>query len=460
MERVSFGNIKIINLTLKIKFMKYLFIIFIFLLSQCSLDNKTGIWKNSSQIDYVKNNRFKDFETLYTEEQTFNEIILPSKNLNIKTGKPILNYEWPDENYQPSNNLENFSYKNLNEIIYKSKRLSRFKANEKILFDGSNIIASDRKGNIIIFSTKTQKIIFKYNFYKKSYKKIKKTLHILYEKEILYISDNLGFFYALNYKTQKLIWAKNYKIPFRSNLKIVKDNIVAANQSNTLFIINKKNGNSVKLIPTEENLLKNEFINSISLYNDQIFYLNTYGSLYSLNTTNFRINWFININQSVDQNATNLFNSNQIINYKNLVIISSDPYLYILNSKTGSTIFKIAISSIDDPIILNDNLFLITKDNLIVCFNLEEAKIIYSVDVGNEIANFLETKQKQINIKHLYLLNSSLFVFLNNSYLVKFDLNGRIKGIDKLKAKLATNPIFINQSILFLDKNNKLVILN
>ena len=40
------------------------------------------------------------------------------------------------------------------------------------------------------------------------------------------------------------------------------------------------------------------------------------------------------------------------------------------------------------------------------------------------------------------------------------DLNGRIKGIDKLKAKLATNPIFINQSILFLDKNNKLVILN
>ena len=440
--------------------MKYLFIIFIFLLSNCSLDNKTGIWKNNSQIDYVKNNRFKDFETLYSDDKIFNEIISPAKNLNIKIGKPILNYEWIDENYHQSNNLENFSYKNLNKIIYKSKKLSKYQVSKKVLFDGKNIIATDEKGNIIIFSTDIQKTIFKYNFYKKRYKKIKKILHIIYEKEILYISDNLGFFYALNYKTQKLIWAKNYKIPFRSNLKIVNNKIVAANQNNTLFILDKKNGNSVKLIPTEENLLKNEFINSISLYNDQIFYLNTYGSLYSLNTTNFKINWFININQSVDQKAINLFNSNQIINYKNLVIIASDPYLYIVNSKTGSTIFKIAISSINKPIVAEDNLFLITKDNLIVCFDLKEAKIIYSLDIGNEIANFLKTKQKQININHVYLLNSSLFVFLNNSYLVKFDLNGSIIDIDKLKTKMVTNPIFINQSILYLDNNNKLVILN
>ena len=143
-----------------------------------------------------------------------------------------------------------------------------------------------------------------------------------------------------------------------------------------------------------------------------------------------------------------------------MVIIASDPYLYIVNSKTGSTIFKIAISSINKPIVAEDNLFLITKDNLIVCFDLKEAKIIYSLDIGNEIANFLKTKQKQININHVYLLNSSLFVFLNNSYLVKFDLNGSIIDIDKLKTKMETNPIFINQSILYLDNNNKLVILN
>ena len=103
---------------------------------------------------------------------------------------------------------------------------------------------------------------------------------------------------------------------------------------------------------------------------------------------------------------------------------------------------------------------MITKDNLIVCFDLKEAKIIYSLDIGSEIANFLKTKQKQININHVYLLNSSLFVFLNNSYLVKFDLNGSIIDIDKLKTKMETNPIFINQSILYLDNNNKLVILN
>ena len=36
-------------------------------------------------------------------------------------------------------------------------------------------------------------------------------------------------------KKIKLLWAKNYKIPFRSNLKIYKNKLIAANQNNNLF---------------------------------------------------------------------------------------------------------------------------------------------------------------------------------------------------------------------------------
>ena len=37
----------------------------------------------SNKIDKKKVNRFKDFETLYTEEKSFNAIIKPNKNLNL-----------------------------------------------------------------------------------------------------------------------------------------------------------------------------------------------------------------------------------------------------------------------------------------------------------------------------------------------------------------------------------------
>jgi hypothetical protein len=52
-----------------------------------------------------------------------------------------------------------------------------------------------------------------------------------------------------------------------------------------LFFFNKKNGEILKLIPTEETIIKNKFINNLSL-NKKIFFLNTYGSLYSIDNKN------------------------------------------------------------------------------------------------------------------------------------------------------------------------------
>ena len=117
--------------------------------------------------------------------------------------------------------------------------MTRGKLNENFLFDGSNMIIADNKGNLIIYSVDQNKIIYKFNFYKKNYKKIKKRLNISLKNKILYVSDNIGYLYALDYYKKKILWAKNYKIPFRSNLKIVANRIILADQDNTLYILDK-----------------------------------------------------------------------------------------------------------------------------------------------------------------------------------------------------------------------------
>ena len=81
------------------------------------------------------------------------------------------------------------------------------------------------------------KTLIKFNFYKKKYKKINKKLNLIVENNIIYVSDNFGYLYAYNYLDGKLLWAKNYNIPFRSNLKIYKNIIFAANQNNNLFFL-------------------------------------------------------------------------------------------------------------------------------------------------------------------------------------------------------------------------------
>ena len=149
------------------------------------------------------------------------------------------NLEWKDI-FNQLNNLPNFQYTDENNLILKSKKISRSKTDEYLLFENGNILLSDEKGNLIVYSIKDKRIIRKFNFYKKKYKKIKKKLNLAIENETVYVSDNFGYFYAYNYINDKVLWAKNYKIPFRSNLKIIKNKIIAANQNNDLYYINIK----------------------------------------------------------------------------------------------------------------------------------------------------------------------------------------------------------------------------
>ena len=234
--------------------------ILLIILSNCSFDNKTGIWKNSNEANLKKEERFKDFETLYTQTKSFNSLIEPKDNLEIILDSTQLNLKWTDEYYKNSNNLDNFSYKDLNELIFKSKKLSRYKTKDRLLYDNQKVIITDDKGNIIVYSIEEQRIIFKYNFYKKKFKKIKKNLNVIIENNIIYIADNFGYLYALDYLNKKLLWAQNYKIPFRSNLKIKGKKLFIADINNSLYFINKEDGEKLNVIPTEETIIKNNFI--------------------------------------------------------------------------------------------------------------------------------------------------------------------------------------------------------
>ena len=145
---------------------KFLLILLIFFHSHCSFDNKSGIWTNNSNVDKEKADRFKDFETLYTKEKSFNKVVLPKKNSNLLLEPIKQSNKWQDEFYSETNNLNNFEFKNFNKVIFKSIKLSRHKTSEKALFDGDKFIISDIKGNIIVYSISENKIILKFNFYK------------------------------------------------------------------------------------------------------------------------------------------------------------------------------------------------------------------------------------------------------------------------------------------------------
>ena len=441
--------------------MRLFFVFFIFVaLQSCSFDNKSGIWKNINEKTTNKEKLPKDFKKLTSKTESFNKIIPFSGKHKFNLSKPINNFKWTDIFYDQTNNLSNFQYNNINKISFRSKKLSRNNIDQSIIFENSNLISSDEKGNLLIFSINQNRIFKRFNFYKKKFKNIKKKLNIIVEDKIIYVSDNLGYLYAYNYSKDEVLWAKNYKVPFQSNLKIIKNNLIAANQNNTLYFFNKKNGDIIKFIPTEENRLKNNFINNLSADSNNLYFLNNYGSLYAVNNKSLRIRWFLNLNQSTDLTPSNLFNGKEIISNKRYVIVTTNNFTYILNKSDGSIIFKKNFAAKIKLLINKENLFLITKQNLLICMDLKNGKIIYSYNINQKIADFLNTKKKSAQFKDIMIVNSNLFIFLKNSYILKFNINGNLDEVDKLPTNIYSNPIFIEKHLLFVDTKNRISIIN
>ena len=441
--------------------MKFLnILILILFLQNCSFDQKSGIWNNENSNTESKKSMFKDFQKLSSTNELFDQIIKIDEKFNFKLPDPVNNLEWSETFFDKTNNIPNLSYKGIEELIFKSKKITSHKISEFILYEDNNLILSDEKGNLIIYSISENKVITKFNFYKKRFRAIKKKLNLIVNSEIIYVSDNLGYIYAFDYNKKSLLWAKNYKIPFRSNLKIIDNKLVASNQNNSLYFLDLINGNQIKLIPTEDTLVKNRFINNISLNDTHSLFLNTYGSLYAIDNTNIKINWFINLNQSMSLNPTNLFEGTPIITEGNKIVISSNKFIYILDNVTGSILHKKNLSVSIKPIIVQNYLFLITNNDLLISMNLETGKIIYSLDINQKIADFLDTKKKKAVYKNFFIANKKIIIFLENSYVLTFSLYGKLEKIKKLPANLNTFPIIVDGSIIYVNKRNKITILN
>ena len=241
---------------------------------------------------------------------------------------------------------------------------------------------------------------------------------------------------------------------------LTSSKIITSNQNNDLFILDKSTGNLIKQIPTEETLINNLFTNNIALSNNQIYFLNTFGSLYSINILNNKINWFINLNKSLDLNLTNLFNGNKLVYHNNKIIVSSNENFFIIDSKNGSIIDKKNFSSLYQPLLINNYLFLVTKNNLLVAMKLDNGEIIYSYDIADKVAKFINSNKKELRIKNIILVNNEIYVFLRNSFILKFDLKGEINEIYKLSYSLLSYPIFVNNLLFFLDKKKRLIAIN
>ena len=137
-----------------------------------------------------------------------------------------------------------------------------------------------------------------------------------------------------------------------------------------------KNGEILKLIPTEETIIKNQFVNSLSLNENYLFSLIPMDH-YILFKKDMKLLWFLNLNQSTDLDPNNLFLGNQITNHQNTIFASNSRSFYGIHVNNGSVIFKYDFSPSTQPLVVSDYLFVISKNNYLISIDIKRKTNIF-----------------------------------------------------------------------------------
>ena len=483
------------------------FLSFIIILQGCSFDNKTGIWNDGNKVQKVKKNESKDITTLeknkkfklrcvfilnkedynkcvggnndkkfdpnledvfITEKAIDYEKRIDAQSINLLIEKPFVNSHWLQENFSDTNNISNFYYSNKKEKLFRSRTLSKyfitksldyFKPTKPLIFE-DNVVSFDQKGTVYFYSILDKKKLWEFNFYKKKYKKYNKLIFLHIYNSIVYAADNLGYIYALELNSGKLIWAKNFGIPFRSNIKIINDQIFIADQDNTIYSIDL-DGDVVWKFATSPTFLKTDYFNNIILDDEttSLIFYNTSGEMYSINFLNQSINWVVNTLNIVGNKSNDLLLSVPLVLKREGIFLYNGRNLTKYNKINGQRLWTKNISLKIKPTATANNIFMITKKDFLICLDSITGEIIWSTKVFST----LDVKEKKIRkkfgrITSFTIAQNELLLFTSTGQVISFDYrDGSLISYKKLMSfGLSTDPIIANGYLYLFDKRYKL----
>ena len=433
-----------------------------FLLSNCSFDDKTGIWGGSKEEK-------KRLTELEKEQKQVLDVIKVASSENIYSKKVILkkeivisepkkNISWKMSGLNHQNFLGNIYLPSAHNIFLKKKiGKNKFSISKNItspLVFESNIIFSDDTGTIFNLS-ENGKIMWKKNIYGKRYKKFYKNLTFALNKNVIYVADNIGFIYAINFNNGELLWIKNHGVPIRSNIKVLNNKIFLINQDNRLFCVNTKDGAKIWDIRSISSFIKIQNFLSVAMTKENdVIAVNSSGDLFKANTNNGSVYWSLNVSETMLAHATDFFESSEIVIDNNNIIFSSGSSISSYNLNSGITNWSQEVSTRSYPIIDGKNIFLVTKNGYFVILEKKTGKIISS----NNILNILKKRKQETQITGFIMGSGKIYsVTLNGFLIVSSATTGKVEYFKKIGDTITSNPIINNGKLYIFTEKSRII---
>ena len=448
---------------------KIYFIIFSFFFlftSNCSFDNKSGIWTNEqderrriAQLEKRQNNSDIEKLSYYSTENIYSkEINLTQK---IKLSSPKKNLSWKTSGLNLQNFKGNIVLNGIeNKFLKKKKGKNKFSISKlltsPLVFENS-IYISDDVGTIFKINEKG-KLIWKVNIYDKVYKNIYKSLTYSIYKDNIYVADNIGFIYSISLSTGKLLWIKNHGVPIKSNLKIIDDKIIAINQKNRLLCFDANTGILSWDYRSISSFIKMQNYLGLAISKDKdVVALNSSGTLVKANLKSGQLYWTLNITSGMLVQDTDFFRSSNLVLTDDEIIFSALSTMFSINLSTGYTNWTQDVGVTTTPIVDGSNVFVVTENGYFINFDRETGNIISSTN----ILKALKENKQSTKITGFVMGSGKIYAITYNGYIIVCSpTSGKVDNFKKIGENVSSPPIISNGLFYILTENSKILIFN
>ena len=371
------------------------FLIFLLTLISCKKNNQ-----NLVDLDYFVNQGEK---IKLDVDQNFNSKEISFIN-KIQEQEYFAYKTWNQKNQNSNNFIQAISFK-LN------KRKDRVTKNlQEFIFYNNSIITIDEKSEVAIYDLNFKKIKSKKIYKRKIYKNYKLKHSILAYNNKLYVSNNLGNVLCIEIKTLQILWEKKFGVPFKSQIKIYKENLYLINSNSKIFSINVKNGNLNWSFETSSKYLKDDKSYQLAVFNNKLFFTNDNSEIYCIDLNSQRIIWSLSFGNKNFSNAPLIFKASPITidNNGELFVSTNNGFTYTLSLDNGKIKWATPIYSL--------NRFSLTKKYLI---NTNQDKIfVINKKNGNILLNKKINNKKNFFFKDLVIARKNIYLFDTNGYLI------------------------------------------
>ena len=423
-----------------------IFIISLFFLNNCSLNENSRIWKDKKDNSINPKNIKKIFSEKKIITQFNQELKLDLTNVKIKNKIVDNQNNYGFQDYSGSiDKVGNYKFSKLDDIN---------ELNFKPVFLNDGLIFFDKKGSIIRYDN-NQKVLWKKNHYSKLEKKLKPKLNFVLVDQNLLITDSISKYYSINVNSGELIWSKNNIYPFNSEIKRSKNKIFVVDYKNTLRCYNINDGSECWSLPTEDSFTISSSNFSLIIDGELIIFTNSIGDVTAVDIDSGLITWQLPTQSSSIINKTYNFKVSKLVSDNESIYFSNNKNeFYSIDVKTGTTNWINEINSNLTPIISGNLIFTVSNEGYLHVIEKNNGNIIRISDL------YLDYKiKKRKNVKPIGFAIGDKKLYLTNTdgKMIIVDLNlGKVIGVEKIAGNFTSRPFIFNQS-LFVIRNGSII---